>query len=169
MMFKVDMKLLHLSLLTLILAAPTALALKSDTEQPVYINSDTQQVDMKSNKVVFQGDVSLKQGSININADKVIVTRDANTQEISQIEAYGKPATFSQLMDDGKTLNGQANELDYIIKTDQLVMRKNAELEQEGNTIRGSTIRYHIQQQKLVADSSKTERVTTVLQPNQVK
>ena len=48
-------------------------------------------------------------------------------------------------------------------------MRKNAELEQEGNTIRGSTIRYHIQQQKLVADSSKTERVTTVLQPNQVK
>ncbi len=69
------MKPLHLSLLALVLAAPQALALKSDTQQPVYINSDTQQVDMKSNQVIFKGDVSLKQGSINIDADRIVVTR----------------------------------------------------------------------------------------------
>ncbi|MCA2465607.1 MULTISPECIES: lipopolysaccharide transport periplasmic protein LptA, partial [Vibrio] len=82
---------------------------------------------------------------------------------------FGKPATFSQLMDDGKTLSGQATELDYRISTDELTMKGQAQLAQDGNTIKGSSIRYQIGQQKLVADSSKNERVTTILQPNQIE
>ncbi|ACY50567.1 lipopolysaccharide transport periplasmic protein LptA [Vibrio diabolicus] len=163
------MKPLHLSLLALVLAAPQALALKSDTQQPVYINSDTQQVDMKSNQVIFKGDVSLKQGSINIDADRIVVTRDPKTEAIKQIQAFGKPAKFSQLMDDGKTLSGQAVELDYRISTDELTMKGQAQLAQDNNTIKGSSIRYQIGKQKLVADSSKEERVTTILQPNQIE
>ncbi|EPM5663127.1 lipopolysaccharide transport periplasmic protein LptA [Vibrio alginolyticus] len=163
------MKPLHLSLLALVLAAPQSLALKSDTQQPVYINSDTQQVDMKSNQVVFEGDVSLKQGSINIDADRIVVTRDPKTEAIKQIQAFGKPAKFSQLMDDGKTLSGQATELDYRISTDELTMKGQAQLAQDNNTIKGSSIRYQIGKQKLVADSSKEERVTTILQPNQIE
>ena len=163
------MKPLNLSLLALILAAPQALALKSDTQQPVYINSDTQQVDMKSNQVIFNGDVSLKQGSINIDADQIVVTRDPKTETINKIQAFGKPAKFSQLMDDGKTISAQAIELDYSISTDELIMKGQAQLAQEGNTIKGSTIRYQIGQQKLVADSDKNERVTTILQPNQLE
>ena len=163
------MKPLHLSLLALVLAAPQALALKSDTQQPVYINSDTQQVDMQSNQVTFKGNVSLKQGSINIDADRVVVTRDPKTESIKQIQSFGKPATFSQLMDDGKTLSGQANELDYRISTDELTMKGQAQLKQDGNTIQSSSIRYQIGQQKLVADSSDNERVTTILQPNQIE
>ncbi|MCQ9066692.1 lipopolysaccharide transport periplasmic protein LptA [Vibrio diabolicus] len=163
------MKPLHLSLLALVLAAPQALALKSDTQQPVYINSDTQQVDMKSNQVIFKGDVSLKQGSINIDADRIVVTRDPKTEAIKQIQAFGKPAKFSQLMDDGKTLSGQAVELDYRISTDELAMKGQAQLAQDNNTIKGSSIRYQIGKQKLVADSSKEERVTTILQPNQIE
>ncbi|EGQ7763435.1 lipopolysaccharide transport periplasmic protein LptA [Vibrio sp. 2304] len=163
------MKPLHLSILALVLAAPQALALKSDTQQPVYINSDTQQVDMKSNQVVFEGDVSLKQGSINIDADRIVVTRDPKTEAIKQIQAFGKPAKFSQLMDDGKTLSGQATELDYRISTDELTMKGQAQLAQDNNTIKGSSIRYQIGKQKLVADSSKEERVTTILQPNQIE
>ncbi|HHF3076323.1 TPA: lipopolysaccharide transport periplasmic protein LptA [Vibrio diabolicus] len=163
------MKPLHLSLLALVLAAHQALALKSDTQQPVYINSDTQQVDMKSNQVIFKGDVSLKQGSINIDADRIVVTRDPKTEAIKQIQAFGKPAKFSQLMDDGKTLSGQAVELDYRISTDELTMKGQAQLAQDNNTIKGSSIRYQIGKQKLVADSSKEERVTTILQPNQIE
>ena len=163
------MKPLRLSLLALVLAAPQALALKSDTQQPVYINSDTQQVDMQSNQVTFKGNVSLKQGSINIDADRVVVTRDPKTESIKQIQAFGKPATFSQLMDDGKTLSGQANELDYRISTDELTMKGQAQLKQDGNTIQSSSIRYQIGRQKLVAASSENERVTTILQPNQIE
>ncbi len=81
------MKLSHLSLGICLLLPISAMALSTDSEQPVYIDSDSQQLDMKSNKVTFEGDVKLKQGSININADKVIVTREAETGTIQIIEA----------------------------------------------------------------------------------
>lgn len=167
-LFKVDMKLLHLSLFALTLAAPNVYALSSDSEQPVYIDSDSQQLDMKSNQVTFLGDVNLKQGSININADKVIVTRNAVNGEIEEIQGYGKPATFSQLTDDGKTLYGEADDLHYQLIADKLIMTKNAMLSQDGSIIRGSKITYQIASQKLVADSDSSERVSTVLQPAEV-
>ncbi len=163
------MKPLILSILALIFIAPTALALETDTAQPVYIDSDSQQLDMKSNKVTFVGNVSLKQGSINITADTLSVTRDEQGQEIKMIQATGKPAKFSQLLDDGRTIKGQANDLQYLLSSDQLTMTGKAQLAQDGNLIQGSSIKYQIAQQKLMADGSEQERVTTVLQPSQVK
>ena len=162
------MKLLHLSLFALTLAAPNVYALSSDSEQPVYIDSNSQQLDMKSNQVTFIGDVNLKQGSININADKVIVTRNAVSGEIEEIQGFGKPATFSQLTDDGKTLYGEADDLHYQLVADKLIMTKNAMLSQDGSIIRGSKITYLIGSQKLVADSGENKRVSTVLQPTEV-
>ncbi|MEZ9440634.1 MULTISPECIES: lipopolysaccharide transport periplasmic protein LptA [Vibrio] len=162
------MKLSHLSLFALTLAASNVYALSSDSEQPVYIDSDSQQLDMKSNQVTFLGDVNLKQGSININADKVIVTRNAVNGEIEEIQGFGKPATFSQLTDDGKTLYGEADDLHYQLIADRLIMTKNAMLSQDGSIIRGSKITYQITSQKLVADSDSSERVSTVLQPAEV-
>lgn len=165
------MKFSHLSLSLglYVLFSVSAFALSTDTKQPVYIDSDTQQLDMKSNQVTFAGDVKLKQGSININADKIIVTRDSSTGAIQDIEAFGKPATFSQLTDDGKELQGEADKLRYSLKQDRLTMTTNAMLAQDGNTIRGTTINYSISTQKLIADGSSKERVSTVLQPQQLQ
>lgn len=162
------MKLSHLSLIACLLAAPGALALTTDTEQPIYIDSDSQNLDMKSHQVTFSGDVKLKQGSINIHADKVIVTRNTSNDALEQIDAFGDPATFSQLTDEGKTLKGQAQELHYNVAEDQLVMVTDAELAQDESLIRGNTITYKISSQKLMADGGENERVTTVLQPAQL-
>jgi lipopolysaccharide export system protein LptA len=143
-----------------------ALALSTDSEQPIYIDSDSQQLDMQSNKVTFAGDVKLKQGSININADKIVVMRDPADGAIKEIEAYGKLTTFSQLTDDGNTLYGEAEELYYNMRTDELTMLKRAMLSQDGSQISGDKIRYKISEQKLVADGAQTGgRVSTVLQP----
>ncbi|ASU23101.1 lipopolysaccharide transport periplasmic protein LptA [Vibrio qinghaiensis] len=159
------MKLSHLSLIACLAISGHALALSTDNAQPIYIDSDSQQLDMKSNKVTFLGDVKLKQGSININADKVIVTRDAKDGSIQEIEGYGNLATFSQLTDDGKTLYGEAKELYYIMADDQLTMIDQAMLSQDDSIIRGTKIRYKISSQKLLADGNSNERVSTVLQP----
>ena len=159
------MKLSHLSLLGCLLAANSAYALKSDSDQPIYIDSDSQHLDMKSNRVTFVGDVKLKQGSININADKIIVIRNPEDDSLKEIEGYGNPATFSQLTDEGKTLSGQAKELYYKVSTDQLTMVEDAILSQDESTIRGTKITYKIGSQKLTAASGEGERVKTVLQP----
>jgi len=159
------MKLSHLSLIACLFAASSAYALTSDSEQPIYIDSDKQNLDMKSNKVTFSGDVKLKQGSISINADKLIVIRNQEDDSLKEIEAFGAPATFSQLTDEGKTLRGEAKELYYKVATDQLTMIADAVLSQDESTIRGQKITYKISSQKLTADGGKNERVKTVLQP----
>lgn len=164
------MKLSHLSLISCLFLSSQALALSTDQEQPVYIDSDSQQLDMQSNKVTFIGDVKLKQGSININADKVIVTRDPKDGSIQEIEGYGNLATFSQLTDDGKTLYGEAKELYYVMVDDQLTMIDQAMLSQDDSVIRGTKIRYKISSQKLIANGKeKGDRVSTVLQPQAVQ
>lgn len=168
------MKILHLSSLYLsallcVLAPASSWALTSDQKQPIHITSDTQDLDMKSNKVTFTGNVKLTQGSILLTSDKLIVFRNAKTGELTEIQGYGKPSHFSQKTDDGKLLKGQANKLVYNVASDELVMTDNAELHQDDSTIKGKVITYHISSQNLKANGGSGERVSTVIQPAQLE
>lgn len=163
------MNKLHLSLILCLLAPSAAWALKSDTKQPVYIDSDTQQLDMQKNTVTFAGNVKLTQGSIKIDADKIEVYRDAKTGEMTRIIGYGKPSHFEQKGDDGKMLKGKGNKLDYQVKADTITVSTNAELQQGQSTIKGDSIVYTIGTQNLKANSSEGKRVSTVLIPNELQ
>lgn len=167
------MKILHLSSLCLsvlfYLFAPAASALTSDQKQPIHISSDSQDLDMKSNKVTFTGSVKLTQGSIVLTADKLIVFRDAKTGELTELQGYGQPAHFSQKTDEGKLMKGQANSLFYNVAGDKLIMTTNAELHQDDSVIKGKVITYHISSQSLNASSGDGERVSTVIQPAQLE
>jgi lipopolysaccharide export system protein LptA len=164
-MFKVDMKLLNLSLILSLVLSHFAYALSTDSQKPIYIDSDSQQLDLKSNQVTFVGHVKLKQGSIKMNADEVIVMRNAKDGSIQEIKGFGNLATFSQLTDEGKTLYGEAKTLHYTLKDDLLTMTDKAMLSQGDSTIRSNKIRYSIAEQQLNADGNATNRVSTVLQP----
>jgi lipopolysaccharide export system protein LptA len=159
------MKLKHLSLLAGLLVSSFTFALSSDSEQPVYIDSNSQELDMKSNKVTFAGEVKLVQGSIEVNGDKIVVLRDAEDGSIQEIEAFGNLATFSQQTDDGKVLTGKAKELYYKMADDKLTMIDDAELMQDDSTVKGDKIVYFIATEKMIADSNEGKRVSTVLQP----
>lgn len=168
------MKILHrrslyLSVLFCLFASASSWALTSDQEQPIHISSDSQDLDMKTNKVTFTGNVKLTQGSIVLTADKLIAFRDTKTGELTELQGYGKPSHFSQKTDEGKLLKGQANTLVYNVARDQLVMTTNAELHQDDSVIRGKEITYHISSQNLKASSGDGERVSTVIQPAQLE
>jgi lipopolysaccharide transport periplasmic protein LptA len=150
----------------MLLLSHYSLALSSDTEQPIYIESESQHLDMATNTVTFTQDVVLTQGSIKILADKLIVIRPEGQEGDETIEAYGKPATFEQTMDDGKQMHGEANKLRYEVGNEFLKMSTNAMLEQSGNQVEGNVITYEIDKQQLVAESDSTKRVTTILQPS---
>ena len=123
---------------------------------------------MQSNQVTFIGDVTLKQGSIEIFADKLIVIRPQGQEGREILEAYGNPTRFSQLTDDGKTLKGKPDKLRYELEKEFLKMTNKAELTQDDSIIKGKVITYNMKTQKLIADGGKDERVTTILQPTQL-
>lgn len=81
---------------SLLAASIPAFAVTGDTEQPIHIESDQQSLDMQGNVVTFTGNVIVTQGTIKINADKVVVTRPGGEDGKEVIDGYGNPATFTR-------------------------------------------------------------------------
>lgn len=170
MKFRTNKLSLNLAIAGVLLAASLpALALTGDTDQPIHIESDQQSLDMQGNVVTFTGNVVMTQGSIKINADKVVVTRPGGEQGKEVIDGYGKPATFYQMQDNGKPVKGHSAHMRYELQNDFVVLTGDAYLEQVDSNIKGDKITYLVKEQKMQAFSDKGKRVTTVLVPSQLQ
>ena len=145
----------------------SAHALTGDTDQPINIDSGSQSLDMEKNTVVFSDNVVITQGSININAAKVTITRQEGKKET--IDAEGGPVTFQQTLDNGKPVNGKANSVNYDLNSEFLVLVGNAELKQLDSFIKAEKITYDVKKQQLKATSGGKARVKTVLIPTQLQ
>ncbi|MFS1537428.1 MAG: lipopolysaccharide ABC transporter substrate-binding protein LptA [Candidatus Phlomobacter fragariae] len=151
-----------------ILSLP-ALALKSDSQQPIQINSIKQSLDLEKNITTFTENVVIKQGSIDVRADKVVVARPNGDAKKMVVEAYGTPATFYQLQDDGKPIKGHSDKIRYEMEKELVILTGNAYLEQLDSNIKGEKITYLVPTQQIEAFSDKGKRVTTILLPSQLQ
>ncbi len=151
------------------LTSPFALALKDDTAQKLYIDSLDQQLDMQNNTVTFTGDVKIRQGSISIDADKVIIVRDGDKEGSEVIEAFGNPIHFSQKQENGKLVKGQSKKLHYELKAEKLILTGAAVLEQQNSSVKAEQITYLVKAQKMEATTSSGKRVITVLEPSELR
>ncbi|WP_127957774.1 lipopolysaccharide ABC transporter substrate-binding protein LptA [Serratia microhaemolytica] len=160
----------HLLISALVLTASMpVLALKSDSNQPVNIHSLKQSLDMQRNVSIFTDEVVIKQGTIEIKADRVVVTRPDGDQAKTYIEAFGSPVTFYQMQDNGKPVKGQAQKVRYDVSTQLVTLTGKAYLEQLDSNVKGDRITYLVQQQQMQAFSDKGGRVSTVLVPAQLQ
>ncbi|MCP1064819.1 lipopolysaccharide ABC transporter substrate-binding protein LptA [Serratia symbiotica] len=170
MKFRIKKPLRNLLIASVILvtSAP-AMALKSDANQPVAIDSLKQSLDMQNNVSTFTDNVVIKQGTIDIRADKVVVTHPGSDQNKTYIEAFGDPVTFHQIQDSGKPVKGHAQKVRYDVATRLVTLMGNAYLEQLDSNVRSDHIIYLVQQQQIQAFSDKGKRVTMVLVPSQLQ
>ena len=163
-------KIRHFLLASSLLAASLpALALTGDSDQPVLVDSVKQALDMAANTVTFTDNVVIKQGTIEIKADKVVVTRPGGDQNKMVIEGFGNPVTFYQMQDSGKPVKGHGQKLRYEVANDLVILTGDAYLEQLDSNIKGDKITYLVKEQKMQAFSDKGKRVTTVLVPSQLQ
>ncbi|MGI2104539.1 lipopolysaccharide transport periplasmic protein LptA [Shewanella frigidimarina] len=154
-----------LSSILCILSLP-ATAKQGDLKQELKIASASQSADIKTNQIVFNGPVTIVQGTININADQLRAFTPENSTS-KRLIATGTPATFSQELDDGKIGTASANEISYDLATTTLTLTGNAKLDQSGSQVTGNKIKYNISAQELIAESTGTgqDRVITIIQP----
>ncbi|PKH01892.1 lipopolysaccharide transport periplasmic protein LptA [Psychromonas sp. MB-3u-54] len=144
-----------------------SMALESDFEQPIHVSSVSQHVTMKNDRVVFQDDVLLTQGSIKLTADKLTVIRGKESNQEIMI-AEGKVATFYQTQEDGKPINAEAKTIRYDVAKAQVTLTGNAQVKQLKSQINGSKIIYLMKKEELtVSNDGKETRVTTVFLPAQ--
>ncbi len=147
-----------------------SLAKEGDLEQEVKISASSQEADIKNNQLIFHGPVIVTQGSIKINAAELQAFSKGD-DSAKTLVASGSPATYFQIMDDGRPAQASANEIHYELSTRTLTLIGEATLSQGGSRVTGSRIRYNIKQQKLLAESTGKgqDRVITVIQPETYK
>lgn len=145
------------------------LALSTDSKQPVTITSDIQSLDITNNISVFLDNVIIKQGSIEIKANKVVVIRSKGEQQKTVMECFGTPVTFQQMQDNGKFLIGHSEKIRYQLSNQFLVLAGDASLKKLDIIIEADCINYHVKSQIIEAFSNHGKRVTNVFVPMQLK
>jgi len=136
----ISMKNANLALATLLLCGAVT-AKESDFADIV-----KQVAEMQDNRITFEEDVTINQGTIRIKADKVVVTRSGE-KGAEVMTAYGKPATFFQILDNGKPVNAHGNTIRYELKNRLVTITGNGQLKQEDSQVNGDLIRYDIVKQ----------------------
>ncbi|BCQ33154.1 MULTISPECIES: lipopolysaccharide ABC transporter substrate-binding protein LptA [Erwinia] len=169
MKFKMNKSLKLLTATLLFAVSVPALALTGDSDKPVNVDSENQALDMQGNVATFTGKVIVTQGTIKITADKVVVTRPGGDSNKTIVDAYGNPATFYQMQDSGKPVQGHAQKMHYELAKDLVELTGNAYLEQLDSNVKGDRITYLVKEQKMQAFGSSGKRVTTVLVPSQLQ
>lgn len=166
--------LLNAAAAVLLLAAAQAHALESDRKQPIEIEADQGELDQKNRSTTFSGNVSIKQGTLNIRAGSVNVSRNDKGEQF--MKASGSPVRFSQTLDDNKgTVNGQANNVTYSSAINLVTLTGNAKVQRGGDVAEGAVITYNTKTEVYTINGSsksgaksaaKSGRVSVVIQPS---
>ncbi len=164
------MNIQRISFLALTLLSASSLAIQTDFQQKVMIESASQTIDMKNNVVTYKGDVLVTQGTLKIHADQLQII-NANTDGEQTLLATGSPASYEQRLENGKLMQAEANTVRYELVSKELTLSGQAKLMQQDSVVKGDQIRYNLEQQVLEANSKAdgSERVTTIFIPEQVQ
>lgn len=143
---------------------PLALGLSSDRNQAITIHSDSAERDETKGTTTYSGNVVMQQGSMRIDAQKVVIVNVKN--KVTQIVATGNPARYQQKPseDEGPVI-AEARRLEYNIAEDTLHLLDKASLQQEGTSLSGNRIDYDVKKSVVKAggDASQNERVKMVI------
>jgi lipopolysaccharide export system protein LptA len=159
-----------ISLATLLLLTlmcwSTAQSLPGDKDAPVEIEADSGELDQATNRTIYQGNVKITQGTLELRADKVVVRYRGNRPH--EIIATGRPARFKQLpARDKEWIKGSGRRIVYRIHSDEMVLSGGAELLQNRDSFRSDRIVYDRQAGRLKAGAAAggKSRVKVIVHP----
>ena len=103
-----------------------------------------------------------------LKADKAELLRNEQG-ELQEVIAYGKPATFKQLQDNGKVVNSQSAIIHYLPEKNLLVLIGRATIWQDNSHVNGEKIEYNTvtKQLKATNDNSQGGRVQSIFIPQE--
>lgn len=154
------------ALLASLIVSQHVLALPDDLTKPLTIQSNEAFLDQKTGEATYKGDVFVKQGSIEIQAQYLKVTSDPKTRKFSKLVATGGPAKFSQQIDwNGNMMISRGDKIDYQVTTSKLEIFGNGYLNKMDDKITADYILYHIDTGTFNAQKKGTGRVSMTLQP----
>lgn len=144
----------------------SALALDSDRHQPTYIDADRVELDQSSGINTYTGTVVVEQGTMRINADKLVI-HTTNRKPVRYV-ATGNPARYKQQPkpNEGDVV-ATAKELEYTVADKQLHLRGNAHIDRQGDTFQGDQLVYDTVKDLVTGTGGQGGRIRMVIQPQE--
>lgn len=165
-----------LCLLLSVYSAP-GFAERADREKPINIEADSVTVDDSKQTSTFEGNVQMRQGTLSIEAAKIVVMQDS--KGYSHIVASGQPAHLRQKHDiSNEYTEGFGERIEYDNYAEIANFYGQARVKREGDDVRGEHIVYNTKtgvfqvfgSKDKTADTTGTPgkgRVTIVIQPKE--
>ncbi|MDZ7784418.1 MAG: lipopolysaccharide transport periplasmic protein LptA [Halioglobus sp.] len=156
------------ALLALLFSAPGH-ALPEDREQPIRITADKAVRNEKRGITIYNGNVEMRQGSMELDADSLVVFHKG--EDANKIVARGTPARMRQQpQPDEGLVHAHARVITYFRDEEIVNLRTDASVERDdGTLVTGDSIDYFIAKQLITADSDQTDdgnKVFVVIPPS---
>lgn len=140
----------------LLLCCSGTLALPGDRTASIELASDQYVYDQKNGLIIYTGNAELRQGSLQINADRITVHYRDDDKTVEKIKAEGSPAHLQQQPStDAELVKASAGEITYHRMDNTVEMRAGAQLEQNGAVMQGHRIHYDLTRELVQADSDE--------------
>jgi len=161
---------LSVTALTLaLLAAPIrSPALEDDQDKPLYLESDSAELDDAKSISVYTGNVFVKQGSMEIRGNQVTVHHDPERKP-KHIISVGTPSTYRQEVEgEEQEVEAEALRMEYDADKDEITLIDKAVLFQGQDTFRSDRIVYDRAKGLVKAGASARgkERVKITITPS---
>ena len=142
-----------------VLFSQLAVSEEADSDKPIEIEADSMIVEETKNTSTYEGDVILIQGSLVINADKLIIREDR--QGFQHSTSIGTPTTFRQKMEGSdEYIEGKALRIEYDGHMDKIHLYEEAFVKRGDNEVWGDYIMYDATSEFAQALSRKDESGT---------
>ena len=165
MMLQRAIILIKISVLFLISSNCIATLAQRDADQPLHIQSDYVEFDDQSGTATYRGNVIADQGTRHLTASTLIIYRGKDNK-VELAIAIGNPASFRSQPNLAKPMGfGKAKTIKYFPEEDKIYFIKNAELEQNGDIVKGNFLTYYFATGVLKSKASPEKRATVILVP----
>ena len=167
-----------LTLFGLFVTSSPSFALTSDRDEPISIEADSAFIDEVKGETIYEGSAIIRQGTLNITADKVrVIMSDSEVvQIIASMSSDSKDrAHYEQQPDDDEALvSADAKIINYFIQEERLHLTGDAHLQQTQDKFAGELLYYDMTTGVVELKSGKTSedkvgRVSITLQPKKKK
>lgn len=155
-----------LSLCLVISLINTAFALESDNQEPLELRANFADINQNKHLGQYSGGVEFDQGTTHLRAHKAITMTNEKNKLIKAI-IYGNQAvqahywTIPQL--NKPELHAYANIIYYYPEKHIIVLKGNASIQQDANSMRADKITYDIAKKHVITSSKSKEPNQTII------
>jgi lipopolysaccharide export system protein LptA len=161
-----------LALAMAVMSAFSAKAEKADREKPTQVEANRMTSDEARRISIFEGNVVLTKGTLQLQAERVVVRQDADGFQTAS--ATGKPVRFRQKSDarggeEGVWIEAEAGRIEIDEKNERVELWDSARVTRDQDEVRGSYILYDQRSEFFSVKGASEGRVSATIHPSKPK